>query len=210
MDEMLELMRSISGSLNDPYNAKLPAPQAITYYKNMQERRLWIEEEIDNRILEDTKNIIRWNIEDKNIPVEERKPIWIYIQNYGGSVDYMWMLIDMIRASKTPVYTVNMGVAASAAAIIFIAGHKRFMTKSANVTIHEGSAQFSGDATKIIDQTDSYKNELKRMKEFILEHTNIPKTQLNKKRSNDWIIDANYCLENGVCDKIVEDINDII
>lgn len=125
-------------------------------------------------------------------------------------MSYMWMLVDAIKLSATPVYTVNLGMAASAASLIFIAGHKRFMMPTAKVLIHEGSASFAGDAGKLMDATDSYKKELKAMKEFILSNTAIPKTQLMKKRSNDWELDAAYCLENKVCDQIIQSLDDVI
>ena len=66
--------------------------------------------------------ILRWNMEDKDIPPEDRKPIWVYIQSPGGNLLYMSALLDAIELSVTPVYTVNMGYAASAAALIFMAG----------------------------------------------------------------------------------------
>jgi hypothetical protein len=48
------------------------------------------------------------------------------------------------------------------------------------------------------------------MKEFILSKTNIEPKILNKKKANDWELDATYCLENGVCDIVVSDIDDIV
>ena len=48
------------------------------------------------------------------------------------------------------------------------------------------------------------------MKEFIITRTRIPRTQLMKKRNNDWELDSAYCLENGVCDVVVENIEEVI
>ena len=175
-----------------------------------KERKLYLDYDICDDVFSIHRMILRWNIEDKGIPVEARKPIWIYVQSPGGELSAMWMLIDAILLSKTPVYTVNVGMAASAASLIFIAGHKRFMTPNAKVLIHEGAAAFSGDAGKLMDATDSYKKELKAMKDFILEKTAIPKSQLMKKRSNDWELDAKFCLENKVCDVIAESLDDIL
>ena len=154
--------------------------------------------------------IMRWNMEDKNLPKEQRKPIWLYIQSLGGDLYYMWTLVDTIMLSETPVFTVNLGCCASAASLIFLAGHKRYMTPRAKVLIHEGSASLSGDATKLLDASDSYKKELKAMKDFILERTSISRSQLMKKRANDWELDAAFCLEHKVCDRIVSDISEIL
>ena len=149
-------------------------------------------------------------MEDKGKPVEERKPIRIYLMNYGGDIDAMWSFVDMMNLSKTPIYTINMGQCASAAGIIFMAGHKRIMMPNATVMIHEGSGAFSGDANKVMDHVESYKATIKKMKEFILSNTRIEAKLLNKKRNADWEIDAQFCLEYGVCDQIAETLDDII
>ena len=191
-------------------NVKLPDPETYMFWKNAEERRIFIDVSVDEDILEYERMILRWNIDDKGLPIEERKPIWIYLFNYGGHADLMWSMVDVIALSKTPIYTVNMGQCDSAAAIIFISGHKRFMLPTAVVMIHEGAGSFEGEATKVMDQMESYKITLERMKKYILTRTNIPSRTLNKKRSNDWEIDANYCLEHHVCDVIVESLDNII
>ena len=91
-----------------------------------------------------------------------------------------------------------------------MAGKKRFMMPRAKVIIHEGSAQMAGDSTKVLDASDSYRKELKRMKDYILERTEIPKSTLMKKRNNDWELDADYCLENHVCDQVVHSLEEIL
>jgi ATP-dependent Clp protease protease subunit len=103
-----------------------------------------------------------------------------------------------------------MGYCASAAAIIFVSGHKRFMMPLSSVMIHKGSAQIAGDAQKVIDQADSYKKEIKKMRDFIADHTSIPSRTLSSKQNNDWEIDAEYCLEHKVCDVVVSTLDDII
>ena len=206
---MSELFSELCGNLDVPANT-LPSPDEISYYTLEKDRKIYLEGDIgqDTMVLE--RMILRWNMEDKGIPVSERKPIRIYIMSYGGDLDYMWSAIDAIQLSVTPIVTVDMGVAASAAALIFLAGHERWMLPNAKVIIHEGSAQMAGDAVKVMDATDSYRKELKRMKEYILDRTEIPKTMMNKKRNNDWTLDSAYCLETKVTHKIVRSLNDII
>lgn len=188
----------------------MPNPDEISHYKLEKERKYYLDDIVDGSLMGLHRMILRWNMEDVGKKPEERKPIWIFIMSPGGEGDIMWALLDMIGASKTPIYTVNVGTAASAASLIFIAGHKRFMMPNARVIIHEGSAQFGGDAVKVMDASESYKKELKRMKNYILERTSIQPAQLNRKRNNDWELDAQFCIENGVCDKIVESIEEVI
>jgi len=188
----------------------LPDPSLLSYYTFLNERKLFLEEDVGFPIMEMIKLIMRWNQEDKEIPVEQRKPITIYIMSDGGYMSYMWAMLDAMLTSKTPIITVNLGVAASAASLIYLAGTKRLMMPTATVIIHEGSTEVAGDANKVMDATRNYNKELAKMKEFILSRTQIPPRVLNKKAKDDWYIDANTCLEYGVCHKIVQSLDEIM
>lgn len=207
----VELSEVIENVVQDMYNMdSLPNPRLLQYYQAYKDRKIWLDFEVDFDVMDCIRNILQWNSEDFGKPVEERKPIKIYLMNYGGSADMCYAMIDVIKASKTPIYTIDIGVAASAAALIFIAGHKRFMLPNAKVVIHEGSTEISGDAVKVIDASESYKKMLKRMKQFILDNTAIPSSALNRKRNNDWQMDTDYCVENKVCDMVVTSLDDIV
>ncbi len=69
--------------------------------------------------------------------------IHIKINSGGGNVLDGYAIIDSIRNSKIPVYTYNVGIAASIASLIFLAGHKRFINDYAVLMIHNPSM---GDA----------------------------------------------------------------
>ena len=179
--------------------------------KLAQDRKVFLnEEEIGEQIFDIQRRILIWNMEDAGVPKEERKPILIYIMTYGGSVELMWSLIDVIELSVTPVYTVNMGFAESAGGMIFIAGHKRFMMPRAIMMIHEGHASLEGDMTKVLDWYSSCQKMLKESRRYILTHTKITPRMLARKRANDWTIDAQHCLEYGICDEIVTSLDQII
>lgn len=205
--DLSELLEPVIGVLPD---SVLPDPDTVNYYVLANERKIFIDFDVGENLLPVQRMIMRWNSEDKGKLEEERTPIRVYILSYGGDLDYMWSFIDTLMLSNTPIYTINMGVAASAASLIFMSGKKRFMMPNAKVVVHEGSAQLSGDAVKVMDQSESYRRELKRMKDFILEHTSIPKAQLMKKRNNDWELDAEFCLANEVCDKIIENLEEVL
>ena len=206
-----EAVRQIVESLEiELPDSVFPDPSMVNYYAFEKDRKLFLEQDIGYPVMEIIRLILRWNLEDKDLPVEQRKPITLYIMSDGGSLAYMWSLLDVMLASKTPITTVNLGVAASAAALIFIAGSKRFMMPTATTVIHQGSAAVSGDASKLMDAVDNYKLEIDKMRTFILENTNIPVRVFNKKNKDDWYIDAKTCLEYGVCNHIVESLDQIM
>jgi len=203
-DALSEILASLSADPN------FPDPDYLAYHQLLKDRIIYLETEVNESMLRLHKQIMLWNAEDAGKPVEERKPIRIVIMSYGGIGDFMWMLVDAIQMSKTPVYTYNIGVAHSSAGLIFMAGQKRFMTPNATMIIHEGSAGFEGDAGKVLDASESYKKVLKKMKDYILTKTEIPKATLNRKKANDWELNAEDCMKYKVCDGIIGSIDDIL
>ncbi len=205
LDRLPEALRLMTG---DP--SGLPDPDQVSYYVLEAERKVYLEGDVDNSLLALQRLILRWNIEDREKKAEERRPIRIYIFSYGGDVDVMWSIIDTIEASATPVYTYNLGVAASAACLIFLSGHKRYMMKRARIVIHEGSARMSGDSTKVLDASDSYRKVIRQMKDYILSRTKITPATLNRQKSHDWELDTEYCMAHGVCDETVCSLDDLL
>lgn len=196
--------------IEHPVDPGLPIPELVSYYELEKKRKLYLDSDVDNSVLSIQRMLLRWNMEDAGKPAEEREPIWLYIFSPGGHIGYMWSLVDTIAASETPVHTVNMGVAASAAGIIYLAGHRRFMLPRAKMVIHEGSASMAGDAVKVLDASESYKKAMKQMKDYILSRTNISASILNKQKCHDWELDSTYCLEHGVCHSIVSKLSEIL
>ena len=188
----------------------LPDPTMLNYYAFAKERKLFLEEDVGFPIMEMIKMIMRWNQEDKDIPVDQRKPITIYIMSDGGYMSYMWAMLDAMLTSKTPIVTVNLGIAASAASLIFLAGSKRYMMPTATVIIHQGSAEIGGDAGKVMDYVKNYDKEVAKMEKYILARTQIPKRVMSNKRKDDWYIDAATCMEYGVCHRVVETLDEIM
>ena len=191
-------------------NIKLPNPELITFYKNLENRVLWIDFDIDDTLTEMSKYIIQWNSEDRLTPLEDRNPIKILIFSYGGCPDNALSFIDVIKLSKTPVITINMGVAASAGSLIFLAGHKRYVMPRSQVLIHQGSAGVQGSTTAVMDVVDNIKKTEAIIKDYILENTKIDSKLYNKKCKNEWYLNAKECLELGVTNFIINDLDDIV
>ena len=85
--------------------------------------------EIDALVGDSVDSYIRFfnkQDDEDNIPIEERKPIKIFIDSPGGDLVATFTMINAIKLSKTPVYTINIGAAYSGGFFIFLAGHKRF------------------------------------------------------------------------------------
>lgn len=193
-----------------PDTMKLPALDMLNTYSLRSQRRWWLDVSIDCDVLALERQILLWNAEDQDMIVDMRQPIWLYIMNFGGEVEYEQSLIDLMDASITPIYTVNMGVCASAAAEIFTAGRKRFMMKNARTMFHQGFIQTQGDAQKVNNAMADYNRQLEKAKMFLLARTKIPAELYEQHKYDDWFLDSEECLKYGVCDKIVSTLEDIL
>lgn len=103
------------------------------------------DEELDEDFLEDIVN-------NDNVNKPEPKPQKIYINSIGGEIFAAIPLIDAIKNCTIPVHTYIEGIAASAASLIYMAGHKRFITKNSFMLIHELRTGVQGKYSEIMDE----------------------------------------------------------
>ncbi len=154
-------------------NLNLPDPSLVHYYRSHAKRIIWLEDDIDEDAIVIVNNIIAWNIEDIGKKVEERTPIKIYINSPGGNLNECMAICDAIRMSETPVYTINLNMAASAAAAIFMCGHKRVAMPSAQFLIHLGSGGTMGTYQQTKSQQKNYETTIQVFKNIIKEQMGI-------------------------------------
>lgn len=188
------------------------SPEEYTYWKSRENRTFYVDYEIDEtyELIELGKIIIQMNMEEKDIPKEELKPIYLWVHSYGGDLEQCHAMIDIIEASRIPIVTVAMGVAMSAGFMLFLSGHKRYAFKHSNLMVHEGSAAFSGTAEQIEQAQKNYKKQIDGMKEYILSRTNIPEKVFNKNKTKDWYLTADELIKYSVADKLVISFDDIL
>lgn len=191
-------------------NLQLPDPTLRDYYRDEEDRVFWLNSEVGDCAEDLMKMILRCNKEDKNVSIENRKPIKIFIDSVGGDVVFMWSIINIIEMSKTPVYTINYCTAYSAASEILASGHKRFALPGSHVMIHLGSCAYAGDVANV-ESTKKYFDALsKKTVDHLLKKTKIEPKMFKKKTLTDWFLDENDALENGIVDEIVTDLDEIL
>lgn len=172
--------------------------------KDLQSRKLFLNAGVDMCSIEEiVKHIIRYNVEDKDIPVENRKPIKLYITSPGGDVYAGFELIDVIENSKTPVYTINMGYQFSMGFLLGLSGHKRFATKNAKFLWHDGTSGALNSATKVRDEMEFQGRVEDRTRQYILDRSKIDPDLYDSKLRVEWYMFADEAKELGVVDYIV-------
>lgn len=196
----------------DIADIKLPDPDLLRIYKNQKQRVIYLDYTIDEDFIQLVGNqIIEYNIEDKGKPVEERKPIVILINSGGGNLETCFAVVGIIEQSKTPVITVNLSSAHSAAGLILLAGHKRYCMPRSQMLIHKGSASgISGNFDEIADSMKSYKKIVDDMINLICDKSKIERKDITKNCKPDWFLSIDQMLGFGCVDKVLDSLDDIL
>ena len=191
---------------------KLPDPDLLRFYKNQKSRIIYLDYVIDEDFIQLVGNqIIEYNIEDKGKPIEERKPIVILINSGGGNLETCFAVVGIIEQSKTPVITVNLSSAHSAAGLILLAGHKRYCMPRSQMLIHKGSASgISGNFDEIADSMKSYKKIVDDMINLICDKSKIERKDITKNCKPDWFLPVEQQIALGCVDKVLDSLDDIL
>ena len=171
---------------------------------NTMNRHIYLGD-IDEGVGDSVDDLIRfWNKEDEdnNIPIEDRQPIKLFINSGGGDLFATFTMVNSIRMSKTPVWTINTGSAYSGGFLTFISGHKRFAYPYASFLLHEGSCNgMSGDAGKFRNFAAFYEKALKILRQIVVTYTEITEEEYDSHKLEDWWFTAEEAKEYKIFDE---------
>ena len=176
----------------------------IFFLRDLQQRKLFINMPIlPETIYDAVHHILQINREDAGIPVEERKPILLYLSSRGGDLDAGFELLDVIQSSKTPVYTINFGYQYSMGFLIGIAGHRRFASRNAKFLIHDGNSIVWDSGAKAQDRMEFNKRVEARVRDYILSVSRLSPEEYDANYRVEWYMFADEAKEKGFVDEII-------
>lgn len=182
--------------------------QLLEYYQTLNDRNILLGE-IDNTVCIAIDAIIRfWNKVDaeNNIALKDRQPIKIYINSPGGILTSTLTIIDAIKLSKTPVYTIAIGETYSGGFFTFLAGHKRYAYPHSSFLYHEGATANGGDANKFRNFAKFYEVQLEQLKQIVLKNSKVSEEEYEKRIKDDWWLTAEEALNYGIADEILTEL----
>jgi ATP-dependent Clp endopeptidase proteolytic subunit ClpP len=153
------------------------------------------------------KPVIEWILKNNlmRTPIDK---LSLVINSGGGSVGDAFALIDTMKGSAIPVYTIGLGEISSAALMIFMAGHKgeRMLTPNASILSHQYSWGRWGKEHELINSSRA----IDLTSEMILTHYKKC-TGLTEKKIRDILLpptdvwlNAKEAKKYGLCDKVKE------
>lgn len=190
----------------------LPDPDRVQYFEQLTSRTMWIVDEIDDSLYSVIAKIIQFNREDAAAGLEdpyERQPIKLIIASPGGLADTARSLVSVMSISQTPIITIGIGCVASAASMIFLAGHKRIALRNTYFIFHNGGCEnLSGTFSEMQAFMENYVKEIEELAKFYKEYTSFDPEYIEQKlNAGDWYIRIDEAVENGIVDEITDDIS---
>lgn len=193
---MAELIMPIGGSTDELYNNLMK-----DYIDN---RILLINEEINECVIDNyALYILKWNKEDRDIPVEKRRPITVLINSPGGSTFDGFGLVDVIMSSTTKVVGVAIGLIASMGYHIYLACHERYAFKNAVLLQHDGETQISNSSSKARQTMKFFEDMERRTKEYVLSRTKMTEEFYDSVYEQEYWFYPDTGKELGVVHKII-------
>ena len=184
------------------YSADSMASFVDNYF--LSQRAIWIDTDIDTEMCS-------YAVRQLNLWIDGTKlPVYIFINSPGGSMHVASAIVDTMKALEaagSKVYTINVAMAASAAAIIYSAGTKgcRYSYPSARIMFHQG--RYIGiDADLKAEDLEIYKRELEIANEMftslLVNASGMTLAEVKSMMSKDSYFSAKEAKKLGIVDKI--------
>ena len=133
------------------------------------------------------------------------EPVRIFIDSPGGDADAGFAIFDMIRFIKPYVWTIGMGLVASAAAIIQLAAPKerRLGLPNSHYLIHQPLSGIRGVATDIEIHAKELEKLRAKINKLISAETGQPFEQIEKDTDRDYWMTAAEAANYGLISKVI-------
>jgi ATP-dependent Clp protease protease subunit len=139
------------------------------------------------------------------------EPIRIFIDSPGGDADAGFAIFDMIRFVRPPVWTIGMGLVASAAAIIQLASprERRVGLPNSHYLIHQPLSGIRGVATDIEIHARELDKLRARINHLIAGETGAPFDQVEQDTDRDYWMNADEAVKYGLLSRVVTTRRDL-
>ena len=139
------------------------------------------------------------------LEADSSDPIRLYIDSPGGDADAGFSIFDMIRFINAPVYTIGIGLVASAAAIVLLASPKerRFAFPNSRYLIHQPLSGIRGVATEIEIHAQELEKMRVKINELISQESGKPVEKVQKDTDRDFWMNAEEAKEYGLVNAVI-------
>ena len=134
------------------------------------------------------------------------RDINLYINSPGGDVPPLLAIYDTMQYVRPDVSTICIGQAASAAAVLLLAGTKgkRLALPNARIMLRQPQGGAEGQAADVEIQAEEITRTRTLLEELIARHTGQPLERVARDTDRDFILTAEEAVDYGIVDEVVE------
>jgi ATP-dependent protease ClpP protease subunit len=154
--------------------------------------------DLNRKLNELNKELLKFSIEFDCPP----PCIFLHINSLGGDLLSAFSVVDTIKNSRVPVVSIIEGNAASAATIISMVCHKRYITAHSFMLIHQLSSSCSGKFQELQDDFQNDTTFMDVLYKLYREHTSMNDKKIKAVLLRDIWWSADECIENGLVDGV--------
>lgn len=140
-------------------------------------------------------------------------PIFIVINSKGGNIRALMTMISAIEVANCDITTIDVGCAASCAAILFLQGKKRLIVKGAEIMFHQPLQKFSNDLysySEIVEIKEALKKDYEFfITEFISKTNFTRKKIISKIKNKNYVLGCDEALKTGVATQIISSVSEL-
>ena len=137
--------------------------------------------------------------------LDAQAPVTLYINSLGGEVQSGLALYDVMQAASCPIRTVCLGLAASMAALLFIAGDTRDMLPHSRVMVHDPliSGGVGGSALSVKARVDDLMRIRDITAQVIAQHSGMDLEQVFEITARDTYFEAEDAVAAHLADRVI-------
>ena len=190
---------------NDQENQENQKEQEALFQKMLKTRNILLSGEVNKPLAE---RVIRQLLLLEDASDE---PVKVFIDSPGGDADAGFAIFDMLRFIKPDVYTIGMGLVASAASIILLASpnERRLSLPNAHFLIHQPLSGMRGVASDIEIHARELEKLRVKVNNLVSEETGQPLEKVEKDTDRDFWMNAEEAIDYGLISKVVNNRKEI-
>jgi ATP-dependent Clp protease, protease subunit len=183
----------------DSQEGERPQPNEALFVRMLKTRNILLSGEVNKELAERLVRQLLLLEEDGDEPIKG------FIDSPGGDADAGYAIFDMIRFVKPEVYTIGMGLVASAAALILLAApaERRIALPNSHYLIHQPLSGIRGVATEIEIHARELEKLRRKINTLISEETGQDFEKVEKDTDRDFWMTAPEAVEYGLVSKVV-------
>lgn len=167
--------------------------------RHFSDRRIFLTGEVDDRMANDFVSQILFLS-------REKKPVDIYLNSPGGSVNAGLVIYDLIQSCGFPVNIYCTGMAYSMGAVLLAGGQKgrRFILPHSKVMLHEPliTGGMGGSATSVKKTAENILEVKALINKLLSRHTGKSAEEIDEATAFDNFMNAEEAIAFGIVDEI--------